>query len=406
MVLVNFESVCLEPMVSLPWEVPAVEADLAEPSTLPASTGSYLVHRLTHAKASPAFPYHEYITPPRTNQAKSKNISRNLYDTVIDWQSDTSNAPLQLHATGIWTSVSVSELDPNERRPSTSSHQHQQQQHQQQRTTASRICSHPNLLILPDLLKLPDLDGDDPTMGLDILSCSSSCSSVDMIDDLEDEYGPSTSMSLQSMSPDLSHALSALTTKPTLEKKISSKLFQGVPSNNKVFKKPTSKHSPTSFATISLTCQLEKDVASVIAHPTTSSESNLSQTHSTASAPGQNHSNSDVQQHNEVLSAIKMKRAASAPANLGSTCCKRNRVVKNKHTKEGPIMAKIVGGVHKHIVAAINTKRDKLARIICVNCNSSSTPQWRMGPTGPKTLCNACGVRFKKGLPLQMEGGE
>jgi len=28
------------------------------------------------------------------------------------------------------------------------------------------------------------------------------------------------------------------------------------------------------------------------------------------------------------------------------------------------------------------------------------TPQWRVGPLGPRTLCNACGVRYKKGLPL------
>jgi len=28
------------------------------------------------------------------------------------------------------------------------------------------------------------------------------------------------------------------------------------------------------------------------------------------------------------------------------------------------------------------------------------TPQWRAGPSGPKTLCNACGVKHKKGLPL------
>ncbi|GKD78374.1 GATA transcription factor 9 [Tanacetum coccineum] len=26
-----------------------------------------------------------------------------------------------------------------------------------------------------------------------------------------------------------------------------------------------------------------------------------------------------------------------------------------------------------------------------------STPQWRTGPMGPKTLCNACGVRYKSG---------
>jgi hypothetical protein len=33
----------------------------------------------------------------------------------------------------------------------------------------------------------------------------------------------------------------------------------------------------------------------------------------------------------------------------------------------------------------------------CTHCASETTPQWRTGPLGPKTLCNACGVRFKSG---------
>ncbi|KAA8541759.1 hypothetical protein F0562_022911 [Nyssa sinensis] len=33
----------------------------------------------------------------------------------------------------------------------------------------------------------------------------------------------------------------------------------------------------------------------------------------------------------------------------------------------------------------------------CLHCASETTPQWRTGPMGPKTLCNACGVRFKSG---------
>ncbi|KAF8388339.1 hypothetical protein HHK36_027005 [Tetracentron sinense] len=33
----------------------------------------------------------------------------------------------------------------------------------------------------------------------------------------------------------------------------------------------------------------------------------------------------------------------------------------------------------------------------CEHCFAEKTPQWRAGPLGPKTLCNACGVRFKSG---------
>uniref|UniRef100_A0A0D9Y1A8 GATA-type domain-containing protein n=1 Tax=Leersia perrieri TaxID=77586 RepID=A0A0D9Y1A8_9ORYZ len=36
----------------------------------------------------------------------------------------------------------------------------------------------------------------------------------------------------------------------------------------------------------------------------------------------------------------------------------------------------------------------------CTHCMSYKTPQWRTGPLGPKTLCNACGVRFKSGRLL------
>ncbi len=31
-------------------------------------------------------------------------------------------------------------------------------------------------------------------------------------------------------------------------------------------------------------------------------------------------------------------------------------------------------------------------RRACVRCGVQKTPQWRAGPDGPKTLCNACGV--------------
>lgn len=32
----------------------------------------------------------------------------------------------------------------------------------------------------------------------------------------------------------------------------------------------------------------------------------------------------------------------------------------------------------------------------CAECKTNRTPLWRNGPDGPKSLCNACGIRFKK----------
>ena len=40
------------------------------------------------------------------------------------------------------------------------------------------------------------------------------------------------------------------------------------------------------------------------------------------------------------------------------------------------------------------------AGVTCANCRTQKTPLWRNGPLGPKTLCNACGVRFRKGMPM------
>lgn len=36
----------------------------------------------------------------------------------------------------------------------------------------------------------------------------------------------------------------------------------------------------------------------------------------------------------------------------------------------------------------------------CTHCENTRTPQWREGPMGPKTLCNACGVRYRIGRLL------
>ncbi|KAF8901287.1 hypothetical protein CPB85DRAFT_1439155 [Mucidula mucida] len=35
---------------------------------------------------------------------------------------------------------------------------------------------------------------------------------------------------------------------------------------------------------------------------------------------------------------------------------------------------------------------------VCVTCGRTDSPEWRKGPLGPKTLCNACGLRWAKSV--------
>ncbi|GLJ09233.1 hypothetical protein SUGI_0104300 [Cryptomeria japonica] len=42
-------------------------------------------------------------------------------------------------------------------------------------------------------------------------------------------------------------------------------------------------------------------------------------------------------------------------------------------------------------------KRKRATIRRCMHCATHKTPQWREGPMGPKTLCNACGVRYRSG---------
>ncbi|KAK1081709.1 white collar 2 type of transcription factor, partial [Friedmanniomyces endolithicus] len=48
-------------------------------------------------------------------------------------------------------------------------------------------------------------------------------------------------------------------------------------------------------------------------------------------------------------------------------------------------------------VAKKEKKKLKVAdEYVCANCGALDSPEWRRGPKGPKTLCNACGLRWAK----------
>jgi hypothetical protein len=42
---------------------------------------------------------------------------------------------------------------------------------------------------------------------------------------------------------------------------------------------------------------------------------------------------------------------------------------------------------------------------VCTDCGTLDSPEWRRGPSGPKTLCNACGLRWAKKEKKRGPGG-
>lgn len=41
----------------------------------------------------------------------------------------------------------------------------------------------------------------------------------------------------------------------------------------------------------------------------------------------------------------------------------------------------------------------------CRQCGTTDTPLWRYGPEGSKSLCNACGIRWKRANKYRLSGG-
>ncbi|KAL9248986.1 GATA transcription factor 16-like protein [Drosera capensis] len=42
----------------------------------------------------------------------------------------------------------------------------------------------------------------------------------------------------------------------------------------------------------------------------------------------------------------------------------------------------------------------------CTICKTTKTPMWRVGPLGPKSLCNACGIKYTKMTKTTKKGAD
>ncbi|CAA0819358.1 GATA transcription factor 18 [Striga hermonthica] len=85
--------------------------------------------------------------------------------------------------------------------------------------------------------------------------------------------------------------------------------------------------------------------------------------------------------------------------NQRSSCTRNNNNNNNNMPMPMPSSAfgwNILPSKHSHSHTPKPHRHDPLLARRCANCDTTSTPLWRNGPRGPKSLCNACGIRFKK----------
>lgn len=93
-----------------------------------------------------------------------------------------------------------------------------------------------------------------------------------------------------------------------------------------------------------------------------------------------------------VPAKARSKRSRAAPGNWSSRL-----VVLPPTPAPAASMAKKAPSKMKEDAAAPAPAPAPAEGRRCVHCDTDKTPQWRTGPMGPKTLCNACGVRYKSG---------
>lgn len=48
------------------------------------------------------------------------------------------------------------------------------------------------------------------------------------------------------------------------------------------------------------------------------------------------------------------------------------------------------------LIIAENVRQTEQATTSCIHCKEGITPEWRRGPYGNRTLCNACGLFYRK----------
>ncbi|XP_027340339.1 GATA transcription factor 11-like isoform X2 [Abrus precatorius] len=88
---------------------------------------------------------------------------------------------------------------------------------------------------------------------------------------------------------------------------------------------------------------------------------------------------------------LKHQRTTASESNFEKDVAgKLSDKVKRLRKKDMSLLSGDVGTTKSSLLESVAFRK-------CMHCEVTKTPQWREGPMGPKTLCNACGVRYRSG---------
>ncbi|KAK9072030.1 hypothetical protein SSX86_008462 [Deinandra increscens subsp. villosa] len=91
---------------------------------------------------------------------------------------------------------------------------------------------------------------------------------------------------------------------------------------------------------------------------------------------------------------LKMKK--TDPTKLNTLRSISNELkLEDQHDEKKPTSSPMEETVYSNSINSYGSNNNIPVRV-CSDCNTTKTPLWRSGPQGPKSLCNACGIRQRK----------
>ncbi|GAA5808059.1 hypothetical protein MFLAVUS_001441 [Mucor flavus] len=89
---------------------------------------------------------------------------------------------------------------------------------------------------------------------------------------------------------------------------------------------------------------------------------------------------------------IQVKKSVSLPSSPLYDYKRPDPIRKNRSSTTSNKLENLLSPIHK-----------PPQKNHCQSCGTSSSPEWRRGPTGHKTLCNACGLRYSRSVARQVK---